>query len=134
MPNVTRASCRRARAFSETKRVWTGQVNTRMPVSRLMKTSNAGTESTRIGHESPRILIRRLDSWRFVLDSCRFVCCLSEGLQQHLHHPRQSALGVADELLEDLVRDRHELFHAGQPLPRELDRLLPGGDLADRLL
>ena len=36
----------------------------------------------------------------------------SKRLQQHLHHPRQSALGVADELLEDLVRHLHELFHA----------------------
>src|SRR6476661_2136749 len=47
-----------------------------------------------------------------------------ERLQQHLRHLRQPALGVADELLEDLVRHFHELLHAGEALAGELHFLL----------
>src|SRR5258708_6306586 len=55
------------------------------------------------------------------------LCTYSKRLKQHLRHPRQSALGVADELLEDAVRHGHELFHPGQALAGEGDVFLPGG-------
>ena len=54
----------------------------------------------------------------------------SERLKQDLHHARQSAAGVADELLEDLVRHRHEFFHAGQALTRRLHVFTLGGGFA----
>src|SRR4051812_22549663 len=58
----------------------------------------------------------------------------SERLQEHLHHPRQPAARVPDELLEDLVRHFHELFHPRQPLPRQPHRLLVRRRLADARL
>src|SRR5688500_15523811 len=45
---------------------------------------------------------------------------LRQRLEQHPRDPAQSRLGVADELLEDAVRDRHELLHVRQPLASEL--------------
>src|SRR4051794_16840047 len=58
----------------------------------------------------------------------------SQRLQQHLHDLAQTALGVADELLEDLVRHLHELFHPRESLPRELNFLLLRAALAHALL
>jgi len=43
----------------------------------------------------------------------------------------ETALGVADELLENFVGDGHEFFHVAEALAGELDGFLIGGGLAD---